>query len=141
MDNLVERHHHQGELLALVIRAGYQVEGIRFFTDANSSQQLGYMSRPAGYQVEPHWHRRVDRKIQMTQEVLFIRSGRCQLDLYGPGDVVIASTELSHGDVVLLAEGGHGLTMLEPTEIIEVKQGPYSTDEDKVRFKARRPTS
>ena len=38
------------------------------------------------------------------------------------------------GDVILLAAGGHGMTMLEPTEIIEVKQGPYTGVEDKERF-------
>ena len=38
------------------------------------------------------------------------------------------------GDVVLLAHGGHGFKMLEKSEIIEVKQGPYSDDNDKTRF-------
>jgi hypothetical protein len=34
----------------------------------------------------------------------------------------------------LLAHGGHGFTMLEESEIVEVKQGPYSGDVDKTRF-------
>ena len=38
------------------------------------------------------------------------------------------------GDVILLADGGHGFKMLEPSEIIEVKQGPYCGEQDKVRF-------
>ena len=38
------------------------------------------------------------------------------------------------GDVVLLAFGGHGFEMLEPTEIIEVKQGPYAGEHDKTRL-------
>jgi hypothetical protein len=38
------------------------------------------------------------------------------------------------GDVILLAYGGHGFEMLEPTEMIEVKQGPYAGDNDKTRF-------
>ena len=37
-------------------------------------------------------------------------------------------------NVILLAAGGHGFEMLEDAEIIEVKQGPYSSTEDKVRF-------
>ena len=36
--------------------------------------------------------------------------------------------------MLLLASGGHGFTMLEQTEMIEVKQGPYAGDRDKVRF-------
>ena len=41
---------------------------------------------------------------------------------------------LNKGDVILLALGGHGFEMLEKSEIIEVKKGPYMGDEDKVRF-------
>jgi len=36
--------------------------------------------------------------------------------------------------VILLAFGGHGFEMLEATEIIEVKQGPYAGEQDKTRF-------
>lgn len=125
----------EGEtLLALVVRADFSAEGIHFFTGPESSQQLGYMKRPAGYEVVPHWHKSISREVNRTQEVLLIRSGRCQLDLYGSRDFVIASVELFTGDVVLLAEGGHGLKMVEETEIVEVKQGPYSPNDDKVRF-------
>lgn len=36
--------------------------------------------------------------------------------------------------VILLASGGHGFEMMEASEIIEVKQGPYVGEIDKVRF-------
>ena len=32
--------------------------------------------------------------------------------------------------------GGHGFEMLEKTEIIEIKQGPYAHDKDKTRFES-----
>ncbi len=134
---VVERFEHQGDILAIVIRADYESSGIEFFTDNDSSQQLGYMRRPEGYIVDPHRHNPVERAVTQTQEVLFIRGGRCRLNLYGSGDTVIMSTELLTGDVVLLASGGHGLLMLEETEIIEVKQGPFSGDHDKTRFEPR----
>ena len=38
------------------------------------------------------------------------------------------------GDVILLASSGHGLKMLEESEILEVKQGPYLETEDKIKF-------
>jgi len=41
---------------------------------------------------------------------------------------------LNKGDVILLVNGGHGFEMLEKTEMIEVKQGPYVGDKDKTRF-------
>ena len=39
------------------------------------------------------------------------------------------------GDVILLVSGGHGFQVLEEIEMIEIKQGPYSGDLDKKRFK------
>ena len=38
------------------------------------------------------------------------------------------------GDIILLASGGHGFRMIEPAEIVEIKQGPYAGTMDKVRF-------
>jgi hypothetical protein len=46
----------------------------------------------------------------------------------------LSSEILTTGDVVLLSRGGHGFEMLEESEIIEVKQGPYESDNDKIRF-------
>jgi hypothetical protein len=41
---------------------------------------------------------------------------------------------LGSGDVILLTECGHGFEVLEDLEMIEVKQGPYTGDDDKTRF-------
>ena len=41
---------------------------------------------------------------------------------------------LNEGDFIILINGGHGFKMLEETEIIEVKQGPYSLARDKIKF-------
>ena len=41
---------------------------------------------------------------------------------------------LEEGDVILLSFGGHGFEMLEDSEIIEVKQGPFAGNIDKSRF-------
>ena len=67
---------HKGRLLALILRAGYRADGIRFFTPDDFSQQLGYMNRPRGYVIPPHVHNPVERSVHYTKEVLFIRSGR-----------------------------------------------------------------
>lgn len=133
----VERFMSQNHLLALVVRRDFVADDIHFFTESDSSQQLGYMNRAAGYVVHPHRHNETNRHVAVTQEVLLIRTGSCRLDLYGDGDSVIESTILMAGDVALLAHGGHGLVMLEPTQIIEVKQGPFGGDEDKTRFTPR----
>ncbi|WP_139556661.1 cupin domain-containing protein [Methylotetracoccus oryzae] len=120
--------------LAVLLRAGFHEDGIRFFTPGDFSQQLGYMNRPAGYVIPPHVHNPVRREVQYTNEVLFIKSGRVRVDFYDDEQNYLESRVLQQGDVLLLIVGGHGFEMLEKSEIIEVKQGPYAGEGDKTRF-------
>jgi len=131
---MIDRIEHDGRLLAVILRAAYRAEGIRFFTPDDFSQQLGYMNRPAGYVIAPHVHNPVSREVHYTKEVLFIRTGRVRVDFYDEAQKYLESRILAAGDVILLAYGGHGFEMLEPTEMIEVKQGPYAGEADKTRF-------
>ena len=92
------------------------------------------MRHPAGKLIDPHVHNQVTRSVHYTQEVLFLRSGKMRVDLYDTLRNYVESRVLGPGDVILLATGGHGFQMLEETEMIEVKQGPYVGDQDKTRF-------
>lgn len=131
---MINRIAHADKELAIIIRRGFHKEGIEFLTPSTYSQQLGYMNRPTGHVIPPHVHNPVVREVQYTKEVLFIKSGRVRVDFYSDEQYYLESTILEAGDVILLAYGGHGFEMLEPTEIIEVKQGPYAGDHDKTRF-------
>ena len=136
---MIDRILHNNLELALIVRRSFRSEGISFLTPSAYSQQLGYMNRPAGHVIPPHVHNPVAREVHFTKEVLFIRSGRLRVDFYSDNQEYLESTVLEAGDVILLAFGGHGFEMLEPTEIIEVKQGPYAGDQDKTRFQAVSP--
>ncbi|QPK63427.1 hypothetical protein IVG45_21945 [Methylomonas sp. LL1] len=131
---MIERINNQDQELAVIIRHSFKKEGIEFFTPGTYSQQIGYMNRPVGYKIPPHVHNPVAREVHYTNEVLFVKSGRVRVDFYSAEQEYLESTILETGDVVLLALGGHGFEMLEATEIIEVKQGPYAGDQDKTRF-------
>ena len=132
--NLIEAIVHENRTLAVLLRTQFRQTGINFFTPGDFSQQLGYMNRPEGYVITPHVHNPVAREVQYTKEVLFIKSGRVRVDFYHDDQTYLESRVLETGDVILLAYGGHGFEMLEPTEMIEVKQGPYAGDQDKTRF-------
>jgi hypothetical protein len=131
---MIEQITHDGRTLAMLLRASYRAEGIQFFTPNDFSQQLAYMNRPQGYVIAPHVHNAVPREVQFTKEVLFIRSGKVRVDFYDDEQNYLESRILHQGDVILLAFGGHGFEMLEESEIIEVKQGPYAGEADKTRF-------
>lgn len=130
----IENITHGSKCFAILLRADYASDGIKFFTPDDFSQQLAYMNRPAGYVIQPHVHNPVKREVSFTKEVLFIRSGKVRVDFYDEEKNYLESRILHTGDVLLLAFGGHGFEMLEDSEIIEVKQGPYAGEADKTRF-------
>ena len=57
-----------------------------------------------------------------------------RVDFYKTDKTYYKSKILNTGDVILLSFGGHGFEMLEDSEIIEVKQGPFAGNIDKSRF-------
>ncbi len=131
---MLEAIEFNGKQLALIVRSNFSAEGIQFFTPNTYSQQLGYMKRPLGYVIPPHVHNPVRREVEYTKEVLIIRRGLVRVDFYSEDQAYLQSSLLHAGDIILLAYGGHGFEMLEESEIIEVKQGPYAGDQDKTRF-------
>ena len=133
---MIETIKSNDSILAIILRANYKSEGIIFFTPNEFSQQLGYMNRPKGYEILPHLHNRVKRNVEFTNEVLLIRSGKVRVDFYDENKDYFISQILDKGDVVLLVRGGHGFEMLEESEMIEIKQGPYVDDNDKTRFES-----
>jgi mannose-6-phosphate isomerase-like protein (cupin superfamily) len=133
---MVEHITHLGELLALIVRADFEGEGVHFFTPNEFSQQLAYMRHPKGKLIDPHVHNIVQRNITYTQEVLIIKRGRLRVDFYDSNRTYLQSRILKGGDIILLATGGHGFEVLDDLEMIEVKQGPYAGDGDKTRFAA-----
>jgi len=133
---MIEQIQHKDKILAIIIRGSYSKEGIEFFTPEHFSQQLGYMKRPKGYAVEPHIHNIIPREVSFTQEVLFIKSGKVRIDFYDNNKKYRESRVLESSDIILFADSGHGLVMLEKCEIIEVKQGPYLEVEDKIKFES-----
>lgn len=120
--------------MAIILRHNYKADGIQFLTPDSFSQQLGYMSRRQGYVIKPHVHNLVSREVYYTNEVLFIKSGKVRVDFYSNDHQYRESRMLNSGDIILLIVGGHGFEMIEDSEIIEVKQGPYVGEHDKVRF-------
>jgi hypothetical protein len=130
----VEQIFDDYRMIAIIVYAEYDQEGIEFFTPHNFSQQLAFMNRPKGYRICAHIHKPVPRNVRYTQETLLIRSGKVKINFYSEKCKYLCSRELSIGDVILLVSGGHEFEMLEDTSMIEVKQGPYAGNEDKEKF-------
>ena len=130
---MIENIKFDEKLYAIIIRSSYRKKGITFVTEPSNSQQLAQMQHPKGKIIESHFHNRVERKINDTQEVLLIKEGVLKVDFY-TNKLLVGTRNLYKGDLILLIDGGHGFTVLEDLIMIEIKQGPYLGDKDKEKF-------
>jgi mannose-6-phosphate isomerase-like protein (cupin superfamily) len=131
---LEERIESGGRPLAYIIRAAVMPERTTFVTPSDFKQQVGFVVYPAGGEIARHSHRPLERHIIGTSEVLIVRTGRAEIDIYDDDRSLVATRELGPGDVMIMVGGGHGFRILEDTVFLEVKQGPYTGIDEKERF-------
>jgi mannose-6-phosphate isomerase-like protein (cupin superfamily) len=131
---LVEHITCNGKPLAYIIRAELEPSRTTFLTPPEFKQQVGYVVYPAGGEVQRHLHRNLERHLVGTSEVLLVRRGRCEMDIYNDERELVATRELREGDITLMVAGGHGFRMQEDTVFLEIKQGPYTGLDEKQRF-------
>ena len=131
---MIEQIKIDDKIIAIIISDKFDKNGIHFFTPNDFSQQLAYMHHPEGKLIAPHIHNPVIREVHYTNEVLFIKKGKLRVDFYNDDKNYLESRILTAGDIILLVKGGHGFEVLDETEMIEVKQGPYMGESDKTRF-------
>jgi hypothetical protein len=131
---LIEKVTWQGMPLAYIIRSELNPIRTTFLTPPEFKQQVGFVVSPADGEIQRHVHRPLERHLIGTSEVLIVRRGRCEIDIYNNGKELVATRELRQGDIMLMVDGGHGFRMLEDTVFLEVKQGPYTGLDEKERF-------
>jgi hypothetical protein len=132
--DLVEKIFSGDQCLAYVIKASFLPERTTFLTPPEYKQQVGYVVYPAGGVIQRHVHRALERHLVGTSEVLVVRQGCCEVDIYNDDRQLVATRELRDGDIMLMVGGGHGFRMLDDTVLLEVKQGPYTGIDEKERF-------
>lgn len=126
---------HEKKVLGIIIRDNYRKEGPSFFTSRNSAFQVGMLIYPKNHKIKPHKHR--DLKVvkeEPTQEVLYVKKGKVQVDFYAKGTKLKCKKVIKRGDLLILLSGAHGFKFLEKSHLIEVKEGPYS-EKNKVYLK------
>jgi mannose-6-phosphate isomerase-like protein (cupin superfamily) len=129
-----ERIEHEGRPLAYIIRASFMPDRTTFVTPSDFKQQVGFIVYSAGGEIARHTHRALERHLVGTSEVLIVRKGRAEIDIYDDDRRLVTTRELRVGDIMLMVGGGHGFRLLEDTVFLEVKQGPYTGVDEKERF-------
>lgn len=133
MDN-VEIITANGQTLCYVIRENTQPKQTTFITPPDDKQQVGFIVYPKGGIIARHIHKPLERHIKGMAEVVVVRSGHCQIEVYDEHKSLVALRDLYQNDVVLMVGGGHGFRIKEDTVLLEIKQGPYLGADDKELF-------
>ena len=132
--NPVEEILWEGRPLAYVVRAHFTPATTTFITPTELEQQVGFVVYPSGAEIHRHVHRGLDRVTTGAAEVILVRRGACEVEVYSPGREEVGKWILKTGDLMLMVSGGHGFRMLEDTVLMEIKQGPYVGREEKELF-------
>ena len=126
---------YKKETLAIIIKNTYlKKKGINFFTNKKLTQQVAFMSHPKNYKISPHFHRKIERKISTTTEVLIIINGILKVNFYSKSKKYLFSKLAKKNEIIILLTGGHGFKIIKSCKFIEVKQGPYNIKKDKMTF-------
>jgi len=132
---MIEHITSSGRPVCYIIRAELNPKETTFLTPQTFSIQVGFVVYGAGGEIARHVHKSIERRITGTSEVLVLKKGHCQIDIYNDERELIATRDLRKGDIVLMVSGGHGFRMLEETVLLEIKQGPYlGVEGEKDRF-------
>jgi hypothetical protein len=135
MNTPIEQIIHKKNVYAIIVRKNNQFKkkGVNFITRKQELFQLGFISHKKKHEIKKHYHVKKVRKISFFSEVLIIKKGILKVMFYDEKNKNIKKdTILKRDDIILLLQGGHGFEVLKDVEIVEVKQGPYQKDTDKV---------
>jgi hypothetical protein len=131
----VEKIFFKKELFALILRKKNQFKkyGVDFFTNNKDFLQVGLIKHKKNHQIKAHKHIKKIRKINYCTEVLIIKKGAIKIRFYNNNGINIKKDKtLRKEDIIILFKGGHGFLTKEKLEMIEVKQGPYIENSDKI---------
>ena len=129
----IETIKYKSNILAIIIRSkaiGEMKDAdkhIHFVTPDAFPFQIGMHRWDPENIINAHFHIPFKRLVDFpVQEYFYLISGKIVIDLYDniKNKKKVRAITLQSGDSIVL-NTGHGIKVLEPTEIIELKQGPY----------------
>ena len=117
---------YKNKLVAIVL--GRFPKGSIPQTDGKEPLQLVTLKHPKGKYLVAHTHKPTPRQTAKMQECLIVTKGRIRIDLYGPYKKMCKQISLITGGLLLLVDGGYGIHILDDSEMIELKNGPFIED-------------
>lgn len=126
---------NEKQIVALVVRQSKKIrKKIDFITHDKNEMQIAIMNRPAKNIVKAHFHPEQKRIVKKTSEFLYVVKGHMKVSFYKSKKKLkkITTKELKTGDFLCFINCGHSIEFLKKTSLIEVKQGPFTKNKDKI---------
>ena len=132
--DFVEFIQVEEKLLCIIVKAPTNLDKTTFVTPENLNLQVGFVVYKAGEKVPRLYHKEIERAVSNTSEVISVRLGSCNVQIYDDSQNLVADRRLDVGDIIIFVGGGHGFRMNKDTVLSEVKQGPYIGIDEKTNF-------
>ena len=117
---------HNGDVLAIKFATEDIKPGLSFFSEENDFIQVGSWRYEKGKVLAAHQHNFVDRKVNRTQEFIFVISGSLKATVYDEYQALIEELVLKEMEGMIMLRGCHGYEILsDDTVVLETKNGPY----------------
>jgi hypothetical protein len=117
---------HKTQVIGIHIRKFNH--GVIPITKETEPLQLLTLKHKKGVLIKPHTHTTEKRTTTYLQECLVVRKGKIKIDLYTTNKKWLALVLVKVGEAFIFVSGGHAITMLEDSEIFEIKNGPFRQD-------------
>lgn len=122
----MEKIYHNKVLLGICVRKFSS--GTNAITSTDEPMQVVALKHKKGEEAKPHLHADRRRQIIKTQSCFIVKQGKIRVDVYNREKKFIKSLTLKAGDFYITLAGGHGVTYLTDTEMVEIKNGPFKED-------------
>ena len=122
------------KLLAIIIDSSGDESSKNFYTEDSLDIQVASFKFKKDDNIDRHYHLAQNRSISTTSEVIYVISGILEVSIYDDEMDLVKTAEIDNGKIIVLLSGGHEIKIIEDSNFIEVKQGPYDEENDKKRF-------
>ena len=131
---------HDNKIIAMIIYQNDLPKKKYFFpTPEYFPLQVGFMNHKKNFFIKPHVHTNIQKKINFS-EVIIITKGIIRVDFYNKKKYLFSEL-LKKNNILILISCGHGFKVLKDCSILEIKQGPYDLNQDKIVFKKIKESS
>lgn len=124
----------ENNLLAILIDTRKNLDSKNFYTNNNLDIQVAAFNLNSKDVIKRHIHTPQNRNIKTTSEVIYIQSGKIEVEIYDLKKQFVQKVLVEDEMLIILLQGAHAINILEDSKFIEVKQGPYNPENDKKHF-------